>query len=207
MSLSVGQRARRLARTVRMLVMGRSDTDWWGDANNLHVGWAGRSEAMARMLPAGSVVLEFGAGDQSLKRHLPEGSRYLPSDLVQRTQETIVCDLNLRPLPDFSSLGATTTVLSGVLEYVHRVDEVALWLATVAPMCLVSYCPAKVRFAGERALRLAVRAENGWVSALTSDELVASFKRAGFDGGAVDRWRGHQIYRFERRKESVRPLP
>lgn len=195
---SLKERAPRFARTLTTLLTRRSDTAWWGENQNLSARWDERTRLIAGLVPVNSVVLEFGAGQQNLKQWLPPGCRYLPSDLVLRTPETLVCDLNARPLPDLSAHGASVTVLSGVLEYVFRIDEVASWLARTAPTCIVSYCPAKVRFPGERTLKRALRAEYGWVNTLTADEFAREFERAGFRGGPSERWREHLIYRFER---------
>jgi hypothetical protein len=191
-------RAKRMARTAVGWLGRRSDTAWWGDPKNLHASWGERTALMVTAIPANSVVLELGAGTGALASLLPPGCRYIPSDLVARTPETKVCDLDARPFPDWSALGVTVTVLSGVLEYVHRIEEAAAWLARTAPLCVVSYCPVNLRFPGERTVKALMRAQNGWVNSLTEREFTSAFQRAGLHGEQFAKWRGHVLYRFER---------
>ena len=83
-------------------------------------GTSARKE-IAKLIPAGSNVIEFGAGRRQLEKFLPAGCTYTPSDLVDRGPGTIVCDLNRPPLPDLRHLRLKVAVFGGVLEYVADV--------------------------------------------------------------------------------------
>jgi hypothetical protein len=90
------------------------------------------------LIPAKSRVLDLGAGQQHLRGLLGPDCTYIAADLAGHDQ-TLRCDLNERPLPDFASLAVTVCVLSGVLEYVNSIPELARWLAGVAPTVIASY--------------------------------------------------------------------
>ena len=51
----------------------------------------------------------------------------MPSDMVDRGPGTIICDLNIRPLPDLGSGTYDVAVLLGVLEYLRDVPSFLDW--------------------------------------------------------------------------------
>jgi hypothetical protein len=79
-----------------------SDRERWADLRNHEVDWDERTRAIARLIPPGSHVIEFGAGRRQLESRLPEDCSYSASDLVDRGLGTLLCDLNRRPLPTSS---------------------------------------------------------------------------------------------------------
>jgi hypothetical protein len=54
---------------------------------------------MARGIRPGSRVVDVGAGAQALRSALPPHCTYVPIDIVQRTPDTVVCDLNREDPP------------------------------------------------------------------------------------------------------------
>src|SRR6185312_8871325 len=97
-----------------------------------------RTRIAAGFVPDGSRVIEFGAGNRLLEKHLDSSCTYTPSDLVDRGPGTIVCDLNERPLPDLGTDTYDTAVILGVLEYLTDVPSLIDWLAQHVPLCVIS---------------------------------------------------------------------
>jgi len=101
--------------------------------------WQKRSKDIASYIQPNSVVLEFGCYDQSLKTYLPEGCRYIGSDLYARGEDTLVCDLDAEELADFPV--ADVAVFAGVLEYVKNVGKVLDRLTTEQIVCTYALRP------------------------------------------------------------------
>jgi hypothetical protein len=105
----------------------------------------------------------------------------VPSDLVSRGPETLVCDLNARPLPDTAAIEADVAVFAGVLEYVVRLDQIPRWLAAYLPACIASYeCARTARGDTGRLAEVAERAAIGWLNTYDEQDLLALFADAGF---------------------------
>jgi len=164
----------------------------WGDSHSLSADWDSRTEQIARLIPPGTTVLEFGAGRMVLRKYLPEGCKYTPSDLVDRGDGTIVCDLNARDLPSFPP--HDVAVFSGVLEYVNDLDRLFERVSKSFNVIVASYCdrqqfPSRV-----------MRRSQGWVNDFTPEELQGIFCRLGFHCDRVESWNVQKIYRFVRRQ-------
>jgi hypothetical protein len=101
-----------------------------------------------------------------LRSHLREGTRYVPLDVVRRSAETVVIDLNRQPLPDLDVEGFA---LLGLLEYLFDVPAV---LRQLKGTVVVSYNPAE---RGEDD-----RLSHAWVNAFTTDAIEAEFQAAGW---------------------------
>ncbi len=166
----------------------KSTTDYarWSHNDSLQPNWDERTILMARYIEPGAYVVEFGAGAQAIRAVLPAGCHYLPSDLVARTPDTLVCDLNschpdLPERPDVA-------VFSGVLEYINDVPGLFDWLLTRFNCVIFSYATL------EHTPSLITRRNNGWVNDYAQDQIARIVARAGFQGGTVERWRGHVIF-------------
>lgn len=188
------------ARTVFLKAASRSDYRRWRNDRNLEASWDSRTDFMARLVPPNTRVLELGAGRQLLRHLLHPSCTYYALDLVARTPETIVCDLNSRPLPDLRSGHFDVAVLSGVLEYIHDVPSFIGWLTAQARICITSYCchyPHK--HATGDFIRRSLRLRGGWVNSLTEDDLVRLFTNVGFRCTAEETWiEGQTVFMFER---------
>jgi uncharacterized UPF0146 family protein len=73
--------------------MGQSNGRWRDD-QSLDAGWDTRTKLMVRDIAAGSRVVDVGAGSQAARAMLPDGCEYVPVDIVSRSPDTIVCDVN-----------------------------------------------------------------------------------------------------------------
>src|SRR5258708_1336229 len=163
---SVGSWELRLAASaVRCKLLGQSDYDRWTQVDNLSASWDQRTRKIAELVPPNSKVLEFGAGRRQLAKYLHPSCQYFASDLAGDPSQTLICDLNRRPFPQFQPHEFDAAVFSGVLEYVRDLPGVVQWLSTSFPICIASYAcsgtrPRTVR----RLLASASRMRHGWVS-------------------------------------------
>jgi hypothetical protein len=146
-------------------------------------------------------VIEFGAGNQRLKSMLDASCVYFASDLVDRGNTALVCDLNKRPLPDFSHLSAQVAVFSGVLEYIHDVKDIAQWLAPRVELCVCSYSCLEPPQNDLLHIKTATsRASNGWVNGYTEAQIVEIFREAGFTLADSEAFEGQRLFLFERQR-------
>jgi glycosyltransferase involved in cell wall biosynthesis len=152
--------------------------------------WDSRTEQIARLIPPGATVLEFGAGRMTLRDCLPEGCKYIPSDLVDRGGGTIVCDLNARELPAFPP--HDVAVFSGVLEYINDINSLINKIKQNVNVVIASYSVL------ERVPSAVVRRSHGWVNDHTAGEFEGIFLRSGFRCERAEGWRNQEIYRFVR---------
>ena len=165
--------------------MGISDISHWRRNNSLHPSWEDRVAAMVTKIEPGSRVLDIGAGSQTLRRHLPADCEYFPLDIVARTPETIVCDLNRGTLP---VMHVDYAVVSGVLEYLMDVPRFLAELALASPQVVLSYV---VPHSGETVFE---RRAMGWVNDFTQEEIEDIFIRGGFVVNDCEQWGGQLIY-------------
>lgn len=151
---------------------------WTGVADR----WPARAAMVAAMVPAGSSVVDLGAGAEGLRGLLPAGCRYTPVDRVARGPETVVLDLDRDPI-----LGRfDVAVALGVVEYLEDPAGFLARVARVARVLLVSY--VRPRHQGE-----------GWRNRWTPRELRAAARAAGWRRvRVVGRWEGSLIWRCER---------
>jgi hypothetical protein len=163
---------------------------------------------IARLIPSGARVIEFGAGRRVLERNLPGGCTYIPSDLVDRGQPTLVCDLNVEPRPDLGALDLDTAVFVGVLEYIRNLESLVAWVTRDVSCCIVSYECARTRRSDWRRIQESVaRARVGWVNTFHEDEFLELFQREGFAMVRRELWQtkdgAEPIFRFDRVRGGV----
>jgi hypothetical protein len=171
--LGVATLARRLS--------SKPDVTRWADLDSFDPEWNERTRIIADLITPGSRVLEFGAGRRYLETVLDARSTYFASDLVKRGDDTLVADLNKRPLPSLDAQRPDVAVFAGVLEYVTRVPDLAEWLAGEVSTCIASYeCATSAPRSLPRLAEVVRRWRTGWVNTYSEDELVAIFGVAGF---------------------------
>jgi hypothetical protein len=168
--------------------IGRSDHARWGDPRSLHADWDSRTRRIAELVDAGSSVIEFGAGRLVLRGCLKEGCTYTPSDIVDRGEGTIVCDLNARELPAFGSYDVA--VFSGVLEYVLDVPRLIAHLSRRVKVIVASYAVTETNAKHRRA--------HGWMNDYSSGQLNAMFADQGFVCEHTERWKAQVIKKFRK---------
>ena len=116
----------------------RPDVSRWERESSFEEEWEERTRIMARLVPMGSRVIEFGAGSRKMAHHLDPSCTYVASDVVDRGPGTLVWDLNARPLPDLSPLKVDVAIFGGVLEYLVSLEPIARWLARHVTTCIAS---------------------------------------------------------------------
>jgi hypothetical protein len=162
----------------------RRSNDRWLDGQALDETWDERSRLMARSIAAASRVVDVGAGAQALRSALPPDCIYVPIDLVPRTPDTIVCDLNHEQPP---ALSADYLVASGLVEYITDVPRLVSWMAGVAAHVILSY-------EGADGQSRSHRRRVGWVNDYTDGELRELLDRHGLTVAESAAWRQQTIY-------------
>jgi hypothetical protein len=187
----------RVARNAFARALHRSDYARWGNAENLEKWWETRTQKMAGLVPKGSRVIEFGAGSCRLRDWLDESCEYVPSDIVPRGPNTVICDLNHRPLPSLRHLHVNLALFAGVLEYVGDIDAVMSWLSQFVKLCVVSYdcVPQGLALSGRLRERFR-RQYYGYLSDYTEEQLLAIFASCGFKNSYADTWTNQRLFVF-----------
>lgn len=169
----------------------RADYQRWSNRDELSEKWDERTAEIAKLIPAGASVVEFGAGKMVLKQLLPVDCQYTPSDLVDRGPGTLVMDLNSPVLPRLPP--HDIAVLSGVVEYVADVPRLASYLATIAPKVIVAY----MTVVGPSLRQSWQRRARGWSNDYTAVELMHLFGEAGYRFRERIPWRTLEIFQFD----------
>jgi hypothetical protein len=159
------------ARTTELLIAARSsDGARWANPHELIIGAQERALAAAPHIAPGSRVLDLGAGALALKGCLPAGCRYTPADLLARSPDCQVIDLNQQQFPtgEFDC-----TALLEVLEYVHDPAWLLCRCRESAGRLIFTYHPR-----GSESLD--VRRQQGWFNDLDSQTLEDLLAEAGW---------------------------
>ncbi len=161
----------------------------WSQEESFNPQWDARTALMGAMVPAGSRVLEFGSGREQLAQFLPAGCHYQPSDLVARSPQTLVWNLNdgFPPLTEQYDV----IVFSGVIEYVKDLPALFAAVRKTCRLCIVSYART------DELSCMATRLASGWVNHLSAAELEQIFTRAGFTMRERMPWQHQTLYRLE----------
>jgi hypothetical protein len=187
---------------------GRADYERWESPQGLEEWWDERTGRLAKLVPPGSRVIEFGAGRRSLEKMLPPDCSYIPSDLTDRGPGTLVCDLNKRPFPNLGNDAPSVAIFSGVLEYVQDVPSLIDWLiASGVDVFVLSFDPFPTglgRIGGLRERRR--RLYFGYMNNLTVADLKSIFDANGVRCIDELTWTTQQLFRFARKdREELSP--
>jgi hypothetical protein len=171
------RRPKRIAHTLKLRTRKWTDLSRWSDSANLDPAWDRRAAIVGSFVPAGSDVLDLGAGLEALARHIPDDCRYTPADLVPRSERTVVVDVNLGEFPEgnYDVIAAL-----GLFEYVHDVRTALATIHQRAPVLVTSYC---VKTSDDPEIRL----ERGFVNEYTLNEFVDLCQSAGWKVSVADR--------------------
>jgi hypothetical protein len=134
------------------------------------------------------IVVDFGAGSQTIKRYLHSNVRYQPIDCVQTNSETFVCDYNTEfKLP--ANIEKSFYVFSGFFEYIVELDCFleTLRKASSENQCVFSYAVAPSD--------LQRRRSNGWLNHLGNKIETGAFFGKHFQNlQHVADWNGQMIF-------------
>lgn len=175
-----------------LIFRGHNSTDIqrWSHASSFDSTWDRRTQLMARFIHSDDRVAEFGAGMQALRDALPQGCFYQPFDLVARTSDTRVCDLN-QGFPE--NIGSfNVAVFSGVFEYLRDLGATFHWLGANFERVVFSYAVS------DRLASPLQRNQHGWVNNLSRNEVIELAGAQGFSCRVVGTWRDHFVFVAER---------
>ncbi|RYH72795.1 hypothetical protein EVU94_11310 [Flavobacteriaceae bacterium 144Ye] len=163
-----------------------SDLKRWSKKESLLKSWDTRTKIISEFILPNTKVIEFGAGTLKLKSFIHETVEYTPSDIVDRGENTIVCDLN-RPLPQFKEYDYA--VFSGVLEYINDVPRLIKHLYPGVKSILASYAVVEKNKENRRAF--------GWVNDFTEKDFLNVFEAVGYKLKCKKQWRKQLVFHFE----------
>jgi hypothetical protein len=175
--------------TIKLKKEKQSDINRWKNSNELFEDWDQRTSILGNYISPGSKVIEFGSGNMSLKKMLPKNCTYTPSDIVKRTEETIVCDLN-EPI-SFDLSFYNTAVFSGVFEYVYDFDTVFKQLEKHIPHIILSYACSDICTHN--------RLFYGWLSEFSEKHLLDIFAKYSYDVIDKQEWRQQTIFNLNKK--------
>jgi sulfotransferase family protein/methyltransferase family protein len=127
--------------------------------------------AVAKAIPAGTRVLELGAGTPCLGRLLPSGATLVHGDSVARAPDFLVASLHQGDIPPVEK--TDLIVILGMMEHVADPAALLAKLARTGRPVALSYHAADDTAGLDRR-------QLGWVSHLTRAELEAAFAAAGY---------------------------
>jgi hypothetical protein len=158
----------------RLKLIQRRETDIlrWSQSDSLRTSWDKRAPFAAALCADSRCVCDIGCGNQTLRHLLPRDVKYLPADLTARTEDTALCDLNAKLLPEAYLRMADTVALLGVIEYIYDVAWVIETLHSFLGTLIVSYNPSDMIDINRR--------EQGWVNDFSMSELALMIVGAGY---------------------------
>ena len=161
----------------------------WTDLDQRSLQWQSRNEALGGMIAPGQTVLDVGCGTMALKSFLPEGCRYIPADIVKRSPECLVVDLNDGNFPTDLEEKIDVVVFSGVLEYLHDAEQALRWAAGMAETVLFSYALLERNPDTQRRT-----VKSGFFNHFDEPALAAVITGAGLEKLARAEWRKQSIF-------------
>jgi hypothetical protein len=162
----------------------RSDRARWSRTRALDSSWDERTRIMAAGVTLDSRLIDVGAGRQVL-RGLVKSGNYTPVDIVKRTEDTLVCDLNAGIFP---SLSGDALIASGVLEYVYDLGPALKWFASVAPTVIFSYSILELTPNAHDRHKL------GWLTDLREADIQRAIESSGLHLERSQDWNRSRIY-------------
>ncbi|WP_134142265.1 hypothetical protein [Flavobacterium sp. S87F.05.LMB.W.Kidney.N] len=162
----------------------KTDLQRWQNDDQLYRDWDERTILLSSYIKPRASIIEFGAGNMILKNYLDNYKIYIPTDIVARFNETVVCDLNQGVISAVKK--CDTAVFSGVLEYVYDINKVFEELGPTIKQIVLSYCCTDI-------VKLS-RDKNGWLSDYTKSDLEEIFKKHGFEIENYAEWRKQSIF-------------
>jgi len=173
-------------------VLKQTDYRRWTDPGSFSESWDERNRMIAQMISPRSRVLEFGAGTGRLASLLPDDCQYTGSDLVARNADTLVCDLNRRPIPVHGNFDVV--IFSGVLEYLTDCPGVIAHTTGLCSQIIASYAVLR----GPLIQSYWKRRNYGWLNDFSEDELIEIFARNRLKPVEKRDWQSQIVVRFEK---------
>lgn len=166
----------------------KTDYKRWQKNEQLLQDWDERTGILAGLIEPGSKIIEFGAGEMSLRGMLPQTCTYTPSDISARTPDFLLCDLNEMIPFDLSNFD--TAVFSGVFEYVYDIEKVFEQMAKAIDNIILSYACVDISNAD--------RLNSGWLSDYKKNELEHIFEKYQYEVIHYEEWRKQSLYKLKK---------
>lgn len=142
-----------------------------------------RIQLMSRYITSESSVLDIGCGQETLKKYLPKNCKYTGCDLIQRSSDTLVINVNTWfILPDIYKY----IFCSGVLEYINNLPRFLTTIRFWGNEFIFSYACKQSS--------IEERQKSDWVNHYTYNELITIFKQYGFLIIDINQWKNQDIF-------------
>jgi len=171
----------------------KSDIERWSLNEQLFEDWNERTKILGDFIKPKAKIIEFGAGNMFLKNYLKNYSKYTPSDIIKRFDETVVADLNETLSINLSDYD--TVVFSGVLEYVYDIENIFSQVTPEIQQIVLSYCCSDI-------VKLS-RPINGWLSDYTRKQLIEIFEKYDFVVQDYQEWKHQSIFNLIRKSNFI----
>ena len=175
----------RARHTEALAKVGGSEGVRWADPAELTPGADSRAEHAAKHIPAGSTVMDLGAGAMRLRAALATSCKYLPVDLVRFSQAGEVLDLNQGQFPERA---VDFVAALELLQYIHDAPALLKRAAAAAPNLILSYPLASADGDTE------ARRREGWFNDFDEDTLTGILNAAGWQVESVESVENSQMY-------------
>ncbi len=176
---------------LRNRALGGPKASEWKEIEYFDPTWENRVAFMAAMIKGRGRLVDFGCGQQHLRKHLPPGTEYVPVDYASRSPDTIVADFNVLP---YQRIDGQIAFISGFLEYVQDAPSFIRHIKGLSYQEIVmSYC------ALDSVASLEERNKLGWKNHFELRPLLAEFLDS-FNLRQVGFVTKNTILAFERKK-------
>ena len=128
--------------------------------------WAKRAEIVGKMIPPQASVLDIGCGNQILTEFLFKSVKYTPADIIARTEDTIILDIDKEIWPTGKWDYITAC---GVLEYIHDLNSFFKNSTPLAKNIILTYHISHNRQTLDGKKR---RAQLGWLSNYSLADII-----------------------------------
>jgi len=158
---------KQLPQRIRELILNKqTDYDRWSNPESIQKPWVSRTLLAVRKIEGARSVADIGCGGMHVLTHLSPNCKYIPLDIVKRSNETLICDVNKGIWPKVS---ADAVLALGLLEYIYDFKKFVEAVRNIAPTLVFSYTFSpgdSVPTEDEVRLRM------GWLSNFSYDYIV-----------------------------------
>ena len=153
--------------------------------------WDERNIIIAGMIPEKKTVLDIGSGAQTLRKYLKAGCVYQPCDMVQFSDNILLCDFN-RGIYPIVQEKYDYVVCSGVLEYIKHPEDFLSRISCYGDQIILTYA---IKLTEES---FTARLRDGWINHFSQNELENLFVSLNLGWEYLGRWKVQVIWRVWR---------
>lgn len=158
----------------------------WKNVDSHDNEWSERTHLISSWISPRSSALEFDCGREHLIQYLAENCTYQPSDIAERSEHTLFCDLN-QEFPS-SQQKSDTIAFSGVSEYIYDLEQL---LTNACRHFIMTYtCTDMVEC-------ITTRLRNGWSDYYIKSSIHEMIEPTEFRIIDTNRWRFQTLYHLQ----------